>query len=268
MDDLDRMFRRLVQNIRNGYPEYLSQPFEVAELYQSLVPYRHNRRELEIDSNEEYEVVLCRLLAGERALLSGDDVMKETIREELTNPNPNTTIYREFASSRVVLVPDALRRADVSERALDGPPSPAPRGSPTLAPSRPPTPAPSWPAASAAPGSPRVSPAIGPLPPRPHASPPAPPPAPRASGARRADPLPSPPPRPSGRATGTGPTADISSPAGQCRFCGGALPAGRRVVFCPNCGQNLAIQRCPACGSELEISWKFCVTCGRGAGGT
>src|ERR687883_399223 len=66
MDDLDRMFRRLVQNIRNGYPEYLAHPFEVSELYQHLIPYRHNRRELAIDTNQDYEVALCRLLSGER----------------------------------------------------------------------------------------------------------------------------------------------------------------------------------------------------------
>ena len=29
MDDLDRLFRRLVENIRNGYPAYLSHHFEV-----------------------------------------------------------------------------------------------------------------------------------------------------------------------------------------------------------------------------------------------
>ncbi len=78
MDDLDRMFRRLVQNIRNGYPEYLSQPFEVSELFQSLIPYRHNRKELEIDTNEDYEIALCQMLAGERQLMMGDDVMRET----------------------------------------------------------------------------------------------------------------------------------------------------------------------------------------------
>jgi predicted RNA-binding Zn-ribbon protein involved in translation (DUF1610 family) len=51
---------------------------------------------------------------------------------------------------------------------------------------------------------------------------------------------------------------------GNCRYCNGALPSGRRTVFCPHCGQNLTIQRCPACGTELEMGWKFCITCGRG----
>ncbi len=59
---------------------------------------------------------------------------------------------------------------------------------------------------------------------------------------------------------------DPQSATSGCRYCGGALPGGRRVVFCPHCGQNLTVQRCPACGSELELGWKFCITCGRGVG--
>jgi len=234
MDELDRMFRRLVDNIRNGYPEYLTQPFEVGELFQTLIPYRHNRRELAIDTNEEYEIALCRLVSGERSLLGGDDVMRETIREELASANPNTAIYREFASSRVALVADAVRRIDAG-----GAPIPSPAARPSVAAAPPPPP-----------------------PPRPAAPIPPPPPGARASGPVRAEPA----PRPSAKVAS--PAAGVSASAGQCRFCGGALPAGRRVVFCPNCGQNLAISRCPACGSELDLNWKFCVTCGRATGGS
>src|SRR5687768_2652734 len=100
MDDLDRMFRRLVQNIRNGYPEYLTRPFEVAELYQNLVPYRHNRRELGIETNQDYEIALLQLLAGVRGYVDGDEVMQESIKRELASPSPNTAIFREFAASR------------------------------------------------------------------------------------------------------------------------------------------------------------------------
>jgi hypothetical protein len=54
------------------------------------------------------------------------------------------------------------------------------------------------------------------------------------------------------------------APTGEnCPFCRGHLPAGRQVSFCPHCGQDLTVVHCPACGSELERGWKFCVTCGR-----
>ena len=234
MDELDRMFRRLVQNIRNGYPAYLTQPFEVAELFQSLIPYRHNRKELAIDTNEDYEIALCRMLAGERSLLGGDDVMRETIREELASPNPNTAIYREFAASKVALVADAVRRSD-ADTPLTGAP---------LA------------RASGAAAAPPPPPPARPVPP--------PPPTARSSGPMRAEPMP-PPPRPSAKVPASTPPG-AAAPTSLCRFCGGTLPGGRRVVFCPNCGQNLAISRCPACGSELDLNWKFCVTCGRGTG--
>jgi hypothetical protein len=50
-----------------------------------------------------------------------------------------------------------------------------------------------------------------------------------------------------------------------CAFCKGALPVGRAISFCPHCGQDMTVVHCPACGSELERGWKFCVTCGRNA---
>jgi hypothetical protein len=50
-----------------------------------------------------------------------------------------------------------------------------------------------------------------------------------------------------------------------CAHCGGRLPDGRVVTFCPYCGLDLTKRQCPACSTELEMRWQFCVTCGRGA---
>ena len=44
-----------------------------------------------------------------------------------------------------------------------------------------------------------------------------------------------------------------------------ALPVGRAVKYCPSCGLNLLMKRCPGCSAEIEQGWKFCVTCGRQA---
>jgi rRNA maturation endonuclease Nob1 len=57
----------------------------------------------------------------------------------------------------------------------------------------------------------------------------------------------------------------IPQPAERCRSCDEILPAGRPITFCPHCGQNLTTINCPACGSELELGWRFCPTCGRPA---
>jgi hypothetical protein len=225
MDDLDRLFRRLVENIRNGYPAYLSHHFEVSELYQNLIPYRHNRREMGIETNQDYEVAVCRLLSGERGYLAVDDAMAGAIRAELATPNPNTAIFREFAASRITLLSGAERRAD--EMAVEAASVPIDS-----------TPSESMVRAAS--------------------------PAPRASWAARGS--------STSVATSIQPTASAASSSSSvsakhdtsCRYCGGNLPDGRRVSFCPHCGQNLTIQRCPACGTELEMSWKFCITCGRG----
>ena len=54
--------------------------------------------------------------------------------------------------------------------------------------------------------------------------------------------------------------------APRCSFCGGRLPAGRTVNFCPHCGQNQSFTRCPECQSELELGWRHCISCGHSVG--
>lgn len=250
MDDLDRILQRLVQRIRAEYPEYMNRPFEVSELYQNIVPYRHNRRELGIETNGDYELALLRLLAGERGYLIGDASMQDAVKRELASPNPNTALFREFAAARVSLSPEAARRyeqmssgeskPDDVRTVSAAPPPPRPAAPP-------PRPAPSAPALPSAGFSAMASP---PSPPRA----PTPPPAEYYAATHASD-----------RAMGSGRSAATSSvvAAGGCRYCGGSLPEGRRVTFCPHCGQNLAVQRCPACSTELELGWKFCTTCGR-----
>lgn len=49
-----------------------------------------------------------------------------------------------------------------------------------------------------------------------------------------------------------------------CRYCGGRHPHGRQVTFCPHCGLDMTKQQCPACSTELDAGWRYCVTCGRG----
>jgi predicted RNA-binding Zn-ribbon protein involved in translation (DUF1610 family) len=52
-----------------------------------------------------------------------------------------------------------------------------------------------------------------------------------------------------------------------CAYCGGTLPGARKVNFCPHCGQPPSGElRCPACGSEVDVGWTYCVSCGRSTG--
>jgi hypothetical protein len=196
VDDLDRLFRRLVENIRAEYPAYLSSPFPVAELYQSVIPYRENRTELEIGVHEDYELALTRLLAGERGYMLGNPDMQETLATALATPGAAALTYRTYAAALVEVASDAVRAID--QMVVRTPP-----GRPT---------------------TPTVSPAV--------------------------------------RPPTTTPTSIVAD--GPCLFCGGPLPEGQKITFCPHCGQNVTVKLCPACSAELEVGWKFCPVCGRG----
>jgi len=296
MDELDRLYRRLVQNIRAGFPELLTRGFEVSQLYQQIVPYRTNRRELEFDSNEEYELAVMQLLAGLRGYLVGDSELQKAMRTELSSPVPDLTAFRVFATSTVSLSPDALKglerrlatgaeprstasslspteQAVLAGRATEsveatgespsvtrsatpvatsslGPPQGEKHGTPLGAA---PVSASAGAAAPAAAAAPFVAPASQPV--APPVAPPSPP-----HAAPHASPL--------AASTDAAMASPRSTPitvrAGDsCRYCSGSLPDGRKLTFCPNCGHNLTVQHCPACNTELEVGWKFCITCGR-----
>jgi predicted RNA-binding Zn-ribbon protein involved in translation (DUF1610 family) len=61
-------------------------------------------------------------------------------------------------------------------------------------------------------------------------------------------------------------TVPEPEPATRCAYCGGRLPTGRTVNFCPHCGQNQVMVLCPVCRSEVEPGWKHCVNCGSAVG--
>ena len=254
MDNLDRMFRHLVRTVRSRFPQYLAQPFNVSELHQTILPYRLNRRELALESNEDYEITLTELLSGARDYLIVDEPMREALRAELASVNPDPTAFRQFETARVAISPSALRSLAVGrgdESVIAAGSSAAPPAGATA----PPLPA--------APAPPPPQPPQPPQPPAPPA-----PPAVAARATRPSVPVQSIPatPRTSNPAVPTvGSRTLVPAQEDRCRACGEALPAGRPITFCPHCGQNLTTTNCPACGSELELGWKFCPACGRPA---
>ncbi len=48
----------------------------------------------------------------------------------------------------------------------------------------------------------------------------------------------------------------------QCPQCSKKLPSARAVNFCPHCGGNVKVRDCPQCGTQLDLDWRHCVTCG------
>ncbi|HUR92009.1 MAG TPA: zinc ribbon domain-containing protein [Gemmatimonadaceae bacterium] len=230
MDDLDRVFQRLVQNIRSRSPDQLGLPFTVAELYEQLIPYRHNRRELGIETNQDYESAVMRLLSGERGYIVGDDAMQDSLKKEIASQNPDTGAFREFGTTQISIAPDALEKQASRMR----------------------TPAAQRPAAPPPPPGVAATAAISDtatLDKRVQGD--SPPPASR----------PAKPPALVGVA-GVASGSELNAPQG-CRYCSGTLPEGKSVTFCPHCGQNLSLNQCPACGAEMERGWKYCIGCGR-----
>ena len=111
-DTLGRFHRVLLQEIAESWPEYLTQPFTVAEIYQNLVPYRSHRDLIGVEMNGYYEDILLRLLAGDGDyLLLDSEVARREIRQELENASPNTGLFRDFAAADVRLNPDRVLEA-------------------------------------------------------------------------------------------------------------------------------------------------------------
>lgn len=245
MDNVDRMYRHLVRTIRAKFPQYLSQPFDVASLQQTILPYRLHRRELGLETNEDYEITLTELLSGARDYLIVDERMKDALRAELTAVNPDPSAFKQFGPAMVALSPNALRSLEA------GPDDPSTPLKPILAQDAPtekrhviaqstPTVVPPPPAAEPR----RQAPAAA----RPSAEN-------VADAGRHSTPTTAP----------SGARAIIPKPGEQCRSCNASLPPGRPITFCPHCGQNVTTLHCPACGSELEVGWRFCPVCGRPA---
>lgn len=242
MDNLDRMFRHLVRTIRSRFPQYLSQPFDVSELHQTILPYRHNRRELALESNEDYEITLTELLSGARDYMIVDDPMRDSLRAELASVNPDPHAFMQFASARVAISPAALRSlsvgpADESAPLVSTAPAAAIPPAAPGRPSRPVAPATTPPAATAPP--PRPGAPVQSIPATPRTSNPA--------------------------VQNVGTRTVVPKTDDRCRSCGELLPVGRPITYCPHCGQNLTTVNCLACGSELELDWKFCPACGKPA---
>ena len=260
MDDLDRLFRRVVHNVRAAYPELLNQSFEVSQLYQQVVPYRLNRREIGVDSVEDFELALMQLLSGARGYLTGEADMQRALQDELESLNPDLSAYRGFATSRIGLATDAVRH--IEQQPMSQPT--AVGASASVASS----------SAVAARATERIS-----------TTGTATPDSPRTAsggggggggGATRTSPTTShhqqsaamPSSKSAGSPTSSASQSRSAESAGDhspsaCRYCGGSLPDGKPIVFCPYCGHDLTVQHCPACNTELEIGWKFCITCGR-----
>jgi hypothetical protein len=240
MDDLDRLFRQLVDVLTTKDPQRLTAPFQISELYQSILPYRLFKKQLGFECNEDYEMALLRLFAGESnyAIVEPDEV-KEQLALEAQAINPNPGAFREFAAARVKLSEAAVRSVrSVAQSFAPPPPPTAPKPEP---------PGEQW-AQLAPPGDEPTEPIVKP---------------PVFEAVDRAVTVKLPQPGPA-RATPEQPPAEPVRLSPSCPSCNETLPTNRHVVFCPFCGGQKGPATCPSCGDQIEVGWRFCITCGRG----
>lgn len=231
-DELERLFRRLVDNVADLDATRLDGPLPLSEIHQNLVPYRTHRALLGIETNQDYEMTVLRLVAGERgyARIEPDEV-RQQMEREVRSVNPDTGVFRRFPHASVWLDPDQVRVL-LSTRTSRSAEAARPDGGGTVAPA--------VTAFELAEGGPLPEGEDGTDEPQLPFS--------LDDGAEE-------PPAPTGR--------DVSAGGAQCGYCGGDLPVGRTVIFCPHCGQNVGVMHCPVCGTELDVGWQFCITCGR-----
>ncbi len=243
MDEVTRLFRTLVKHLAEHDPRRLSAPFQISELYQSLVPYRLFKSELEFGSIEDYEMAILRLLSGERGLVTLDpDDVQEVLRAEVEAVVPDTGAFRDFAGARLLLQAEAVRSV-LDERSSYAPPGfePEPSIIPDEAQENPSSPNPGIaPELAVADLEPVPPPTVDPVPP--------------------VEPVTA-----DGRSSAL--VFETVEPPVSCPECHRALPPDRTVSFCPFCGTLVTPGTCVRCGDTIEATWRFCGTCGQPAGG-
>jgi hypothetical protein len=238
--DLERFFRRLVERLAATDPSRLHRPLPLDEIVSSLLPYRANRRALGVETSEDYELLVMRLCAGEGELVRTEpEEARVRFVRELASPNPDLAALHSFESVLITLRPQPLARALGPVDAAESPEPLDDRDDahdllalpeiPGLDALR---------MAADEQGEPEADASYS------------------EAGetafdaeAPEGDPDPETMPEP--------------EPPGRCLYCGGRLPTGRAVNFCPHCGQNQTLILCPGCRSEVEPGWKHCVNCGR-----
>ena len=108
MTDLERLIRQIADNL-SADPARARQPLTVADLRDSIVPYRANRKALQLESSEDYELALMQLCAGEDgfARMEAEEIGKQ-FADELGSPNPDLSLLRQHETALLTLDSDRL----------------------------------------------------------------------------------------------------------------------------------------------------------------
>lgn len=223
MTDLERFAAVLLAEWSNesGRP---TAALSTADLLDRVMPYRVARRALAIETSEDYELLVLRLVSEEAAIVTTEPIeAAEMARSTLESRIPDLDVLRLLRSSVITFTDDAISRLE---------------GVRLLPPSNPESQAAtSYPDADVLPM--RRAPEVAD-----HTA----------------------TPTPSMLADETPPAfltrVAFTAPDSSCWQCGTALPSGREVKFCVECGADQRKPRCNSCGTDIEPTWKHCAECG------
>ena len=111
MTDLERFFERLVRNLVAIDPARVTSPIPVPEIKQEILPYRTSRRSLALETSEEYEELLVRLVSEEGKLVKTEprDVA-DWCHRQMSSLSPDLSGIPGQAGATVQINPDALAR--------------------------------------------------------------------------------------------------------------------------------------------------------------
>jgi hypothetical protein len=229
--DLERFAAVLLAEWQNegGRP---NAALSVANLLDKTLPYRSARRALALESSEDYEALVLRLVGEEAGLVATDPMeAAEMARSTLESKIPDLDVLRLLRSATVTFTDDAVSRLE-GVRPL--PAAAAVEQAPMEA-------------TGNGAGTPRAEADVLPMrrapEPADHTATPAP----------RTDPEP--------------PPAFLTKvafvpPESLCWQCSQPLPTTRKANFCVECGADQRSPHCLACGGVVERHWKHCPDCG------
>jgi double zinc ribbon protein len=111
LTDLERFFTQLVRNLAVGDRSRLQAPLPLAEVRTSIVPYRANRRALQLESSEDYELLLLRLCAGEGGFARTEPAESRVEFEmEVGSSNPDLALVERHEKAVLHLDPKAVAK--------------------------------------------------------------------------------------------------------------------------------------------------------------
>src|SRR5688500_10969280 len=101
MDELTRFARRLVEQL-TASKEGVNRAVPIGQIREKILPYRTHRRALLLESVEDYETVLLRLVAGERCFVRTlPPAAAKRCQDELAGANPDLGVLDELADSTI-----------------------------------------------------------------------------------------------------------------------------------------------------------------------